>query len=78
MVQHLADQRGLSVLPYDKRGHHEGKRLFCVGTAVFYIYNDVVFLETQAKGAAPGERLPNVFLPVAVDVLLAAASKPGK
>ncbi len=77
VVHHLADQQGLSVLPHDRRGTHEGKRLFLLGGATFYIYNDVVFMETRAKSSTPGEKLPPVFAPVSVEQLLSAAAASG-
>jgi hypothetical protein len=74
----LADRRGLSVLPHDRRHDHEGKRLYQCGPATFCVYNDVVFLEKSVKVAVPAalglHNVVSTFTPVSVEELFAVGS----
>lgn len=74
----LADRRGLSVLPHDRRHDHEGKRLYQCGPATFFVYNDVVFLEKSVKVEVPAalglHNTVSTFIPVSVEELFVAGA----
>ncbi len=66
VVGYLADKRGLAIIPNDKRGTHEGKKLLQIGTVTFYIFADVVYMESVKDKVS-------TFNPVPLETLFASA-----